>query len=221
MNIRQTNPRRRGFTRIEVVVIVAVLALVAALILAALTEPQSNRKSGKINCVNNLKQIGIAVRIWEGDHDDKYPMEVPAALGGAREMMATGNVVACFQVMSNELSSSKVLICPSDAWHRADTDENLAWVRLSRTNISYFMGLDAVESDPQAVLSGDANLVQNRRVVPGGIVNLTTNITTWTRDRHDRAGNVLIADGSVQALTEINSAAAPGAYASTNRVVVP
>jgi prepilin-type processing-associated H-X9-DG protein len=123
--------------------------------------------------------------------------------------------------MSNELSSSKVLICPSDAWHRADTDENLAWVRLSRTNISYFMGLDAVESDPQAVLSGDANLVQNRRVVPGGIVNLTTNITTWTRDRHDRAGNVLIADGSVQALTEINSAAAPGAYASTNRVVVP
>jgi prepilin-type processing-associated H-X9-DG protein len=73
------------------------------------------------------------------------------------------------------------------------------------------------------VLAGDANLVQHGRVVPSGVVNLATNITTWTRDRHGRTGNILLADGSVrfESTTEISSSVAPGAYASTNRVVVP
>jgi prepilin-type N-terminal cleavage/methylation domain-containing protein/prepilin-type processing-associated H-X9-DG protein len=218
MNLYIKLQHRRGFNLFEVLVVVAVVALVAMVILPALTEPQSNRKSGRINCVNNLKIIGISARIWEGNHDDKYPMAVPAADGGAQEMMATGNVVACFQVMSNELSTSYILACPEDSRHRAATN----W-GVSRTNISYFMGLDAVESDPRAVLAGDANLVQHGRVVPSGVVNLATNITTWTRDRHGRTGNILLADGSVrfESTTEISSSAAPGAYASTNRVVVP
>jgi prepilin-type processing-associated H-X9-DG protein len=169
--------------------------------------------------VYNLKEIGIAMRMWEGSHGDKYPMAVPAALGGAREMMATGNVVACFQVMSNELGVPNLLICPADAGHWAETYGS--WVRVSRTNLSYFIGLDAAESDPYSVLSGDANLVQHGRVIPSGIVNLATNTTTWAPDRHDRYANFLFADGSVQSATQISSSTAPGAYPSTNRVVVP
>lgn len=33
-------------------------------------------KAQRINCVNNLKQIGLAFRIWSGDNDDKYPFDV-------------------------------------------------------------------------------------------------------------------------------------------------
>jgi prepilin-type processing-associated H-X9-DG protein len=208
---------------VEGVVVVVVVVLLFAVVVPMVWNPQYPAKPKAFNCVNNLKQIGIAVRIWEGDHDDKYATAVPAALGGAQEMMATGNVVACFEVMSNELSTPKILICAQDAGHRADTNwdgySGLAWGRLSRTNISYFMGLDAVESDPQAVVSGDANLVQNGRVVGSGIVNLATNVTTWTTNRHGPVGYVLFADGSVQSVTEINSSTSPGGYPATNRLV--
>lgn len=222
MNIGKINERRRGFTLVEGVVVVFVLALVALLVMAPKIE-LSMHEARRHTCIANLKLMGIAARVWEGNHDDKYPMEVPAALGGAQEMMATGNVVACFQVMSNELSTPRILICPQDAGHRADTNRRLdvAWARLSRTNISYFIGLDAVESDPQAMLSGDANLVQHGRVVGSGIVDLTTNITTWTTDRHGRTGFVLIADGSVQGFWRMGSTNTGGWYAPTNRVVAP
>jgi len=223
MNIGQTNQRRRAFTLMEGLVVVVVLALVAVLILPALSKPKG--KSNGFSCVNNLKQIDLAMRIWEGDTGDKYPMAVPVALGGAQEMIATGNVVACFQVMSNYLGTPRILICPGDAVRRADPnwnlDPSLGWGRLSRANISYFMGSDAVGSDPQGMVSGDANLVQNGRLVGSGIVNLATNITTWSRDRHRGVGVVLFADGAVKTGTEISSSTAPGAYASTNRVVVP
>ena len=96
---------RRAFTMVEALVVTLVIALLLALFLPTLNRPQ--RRSSRIGCVNYLKQIGIAVRVWQGDNNDKYPMNVPAALGGAQEMMATGNVVLCFQVMSNELATPK------------------------------------------------------------------------------------------------------------------
>jgi len=48
----------------------------------------------RIRCVNNLKQVGLAVRVWSGDNNDKYPTSLI--------------------VMSNELSTTQILICPSD-----------------------------------------------------------------------------------------------------------
>jgi hypothetical protein len=64
--------------------------------------------------VTNLKQIDLAFRIWPGDQSDKYPMQVSVANGVAMELIATENVAACFQVMSNELSTPKILTCPAD-----------------------------------------------------------------------------------------------------------
>jgi hypothetical protein len=52
------------------------------------------QRAERIQCVNNLKQIGLAMRIWAGDHNDEYPTSLV--------------------VMSNELSIAKILICPSD-----------------------------------------------------------------------------------------------------------
>src|SRR3974377_1288221 len=102
MKLSSSNQRNRALTLMEVLVIIAALVILAAVLLPALAA--AKRKSSKINCVSNLKQIVIAFRIWEGDHDDKYPMFVSVTNGGAMELVATGNVTACFQVMSNELS---------------------------------------------------------------------------------------------------------------------
>ena len=193
-----------------------ILVCLLAMFLPMLGRPV--RRMSKVGCVNELKQIGVAVRIWEGDNNDKYPMNVPVSLGGAKELIATGNVVACFQVMSNELATPKILVCPADTQSTYATNFERS---LTRTNISYFLALDASESDPQAILSGDDNLVLNRRAVASGIVNLGTSPATWTSDRHQGAGYVLIGDGSVQCVKQMGFASSPSTLFATNRIVVP
>ena len=78
------------------------MGVLVALLLPVLAA--AKRRPSRINCVSNLKQVELSFRIWEGDHDNKYPMAVPAINGGAMESVATGDLVNCFIVMSNELS---------------------------------------------------------------------------------------------------------------------
>ena len=72
------------------------------------------------------------------------------------------------------------------------------WRRILQCHVSYFVGLDADESNPRMLLAGDRNIVNGKNSV-NGILELTTNNPAkWTRAMHNRAGNVGLADGSVQ-----------------------
>jgi hypothetical protein len=153
----------------------------------------------RINCVSNLKQIGIACRLWEGDNNGKYPMGVSVTNGGAMELAATGNVAVCFQVMSNELSTPKILLCPEDTHRTYATNFSTGF---SSANISYFLNPDAVETYPQMIMIGDDNLLVDGKPVQPGILNLRPGTTiAWTKDRHHGVGNIGLADGSAQQVT--------------------
>jgi hypothetical protein len=206
---------RRAFTVWEGLLVGAVLLLLLAMLLPALRSPKHHRHP-QINCANNLKQIGIAFGIWAGDNGGKFPMEVPLAAGGAQELIATGKAAAFFQVMSNELGSPAILICPDDDHHVRATNFDL-----TPANISYFVGLNVSETNSATLLSGDANLSQNGRPVPAGIVNLWKDSATWAPDRHHGEGNVLVADGSVKTVSKIGFASAAGTYFATNQIVIP
>jgi prepilin-type processing-associated H-X9-DG protein len=73
---------------------------------------------------------------------------------------------------------------------------------VNNSNVSYFVGVDASESAPQMVLSGDDNwLIGGPRGVPvkPGLLLLATNApVAWSETRHKQQGNVGLADGSVQ-----------------------
>jgi hypothetical protein len=70
-------------------------------------------RADRIHCVNNLKQIGLAIRMWSLDNQDKIAPD--------------------FLSMSNELSTPKILACPADTAHPAAD----GWAAFSAANCSY------------------------------------------------------------------------------------
>jgi prepilin-type processing-associated H-X9-DG protein len=218
MKPRLSNQQNAALTLVEVTIVIAVLVIVVALILPALA--MAKRKTSHISCANDLKQVGIAFRLWEGDNNGKYPMVVSVTNGGAMELIATGNVAACFQVMSNEVNTPKILLCPEDTRRVYATNFSTGF---GNTNISYFVGLDAVESKPQMILVGDDNLTVGGVRVQPGILNFRTNATVgWTKERHQGNGNTGLADGSVQQLTQDGLRQAfQQTGIATNRLAIP
>ena len=110
--------------------VVLPLVIVPTAIIAGLTLPalaQAKGKAQSIHCVNNLKQIGLAARIYATDHNDTFPSN--------------------FLTMKNELSTPKILICPSDSNHAVSV--TLTWDNFEPSQSSYeFLTSGLTESTP-------------------------------------------------------------------------
>jgi prepilin-type N-terminal cleavage/methylation domain-containing protein/prepilin-type processing-associated H-X9-DG protein len=77
---RFAKPSHTGFTLIELLVVIAIIAILAAMILPALAA--AKRKAQTIQCLNNMRQWGIAIKVYAGDADDYIPRD-GTDLGGS------------------------------------------------------------------------------------------------------------------------------------------
>lgn len=89
----------------------------------------AKERAQRIACVNNLKQLGLAARIWATDNGDVLPPDLLS--------------------MSNEIIAPKILVCPADTARKPAA----SWAEFSLANVSYeFLGPSASETEPQRVV---------------------------------------------------------------------
>ncbi len=165
--------RHAAFTWIEMMVVIVCVVLLALIVVPPLSHPTA--KISRISCVNNLKNIGLAWRIYATDNNGIYPWQTAATnrsvfgptnyatVPGAALVPAQG-VGAVFAFVTNEFSTPKILLCPADGKRFQLKTNSFAFLMapaqavVRDRAISYFIGTSASGEQPQSILGGDRNL---------------------------------------------------------------
>jgi hypothetical protein len=229
MNVVRSQTRQPAFTVIELLAIIVVIFFLV--VVFAPGEFFSHRMvtAPRIHCVNNLKQVGLAFRMWSDDNSDKYPQNYIGnpqyPLLSPMNDYTTMLGLPCeytylvFASMSNELSTPKIMVCPADGKRTAATNFTSDF---DNSHLSYFAGLDANSTNPTAFLAGDRNITNGWPLI-NGILYLRSNQNLgWSSELHNQTGNIGLADGSVQQVPSVGlKRCLTNSGLARNRILLP
>jgi hypothetical protein len=201
-----------GFTRIELMALVAAIALMIALALPLVASTSTS--AARLSCFNNLRQLGTAVLLFSNNHNERPPWLTPVAEGGTYPAAAASKYAAPWTeliVLSNDLASPRVLACPSDsssqvASHWGGTSGGLANSGMRANAVSYFLSFHGQIEQGHTLVSGDRDFTPSqfppsacsRRVLnTATLIQGDTNIR-WTNAVHRNSGHLLFMDGTVE-----------------------
>lgn len=214
---------RRAFTLVELLVVIGVIAVLASLLLPALSK--ARRRADSVRCATNLRQLGLGLRLYA---DDDSQGRLPAVDRVGPGPIGADPTPAWVFVLTNALGTvDGIRLCPSDqmrAWLR--TNGGCSYVlndyvtpEPSRMKVRLTPGTDP-EGEPFDEVGREPRLDRLQRPAETFLIfeaselgqrlgDARTHPDTWFRGwdnvladidpaRHDRASNYLFADGHVE-----------------------
>ena len=224
MKIHSNQRHARAFSLVEVMVVVAVVAIFSVVVLAK--QVRDRDRARRISCIGSLKNTSMGLRLFANDADGAYPFQFlsqPAnsmKFGSPFKGNDPNELWKLIQVASNDIASARVLICPADQARRpadsfltAGLPGEFAHTNSRLNALSYFLSIDPYEGSPQVFLMGDRYLTTDPETSSergtkflfgqqdfseGGGLDQKVR---WISTVHQGGGNAAFMDGSIQQLT--------------------
>ncbi len=138
-----------AFTLIELLMVLAVIGVLAALLLPALSRSQEAGRATA--CLSNLRQMGIALQLYVQDNNNRLPMMRDKTFD-THSPPSTNDLPGVEVVLANDLGSVKVLRCPSDRKQIYEqTGSSYAWNSLLNGQDADHLKVLNIDFDPHQI----------------------------------------------------------------------